>query len=243
MSTKPAVPVRILMTGFGPFPGVPANASERIVLRAAELPLPPRIALFTGIIPVSWADARDAVREAVAETQPHAILHFGVSRRVTCFEVETRAFNLSGPKPDAAGAIRPGEPLDMHGERALEATLAPARLIGALRRGGHPARISRDAGRYLCNAVLYWSLRDAGAGAPLTAFVHLPVFDASNVKPRLSLEAAVSGARSLVLAAAEAVVLAGGSGNSKRGGSTGYGSQALHGTWRPRHRAVRQHRR
>ncbi len=217
MSNRPAPPVRILMTGFGPFPGVPENASEWIVLRASRLPLPPRIALFTRIIPVTWANAREAVRKAAAETQPHAILHFGVSRRVTCFEVETRAFNFSGPKPDAEGAARPGQPLEIHGERVLEATLAPARLLGALRRGSYPAQLSRDAGRYLCNALFYWSLRDAGVQGPLTAFIHLPVFDASSRKPSLSPDEAVSGAHSLVRAAAEAVLLKSASLNRKRG--------------------------
>jgi pyroglutamyl-peptidase len=230
--------VRILVTGFGPFPGVPYNASTAIVAALAEAAATPGIELKTEIIPVLWSYARGVSRDTIARARPHAILHFGVSKRLTGFEIETRAFNLSGPKEDCAGAVQACHPLNISGERMLEATLPPAILLRALRREGLPAEISRNPGRYLCNALFYWSLADASEGGPLVSFIHMPAFSAE-VSPRLTQKEAVAGAQVLVRAAAQAVLLARESGNGKRGGRKGDGSQAFHGTKRASRRVAR----
>jgi pyroglutamyl-peptidase len=231
MRNRPAPPVRILVTGFGPFPGVPNNASAPIVAELAKSAAMPGIEVMTEIIPVLWPYARGVARDVIARAKPHAILHFGVSKRLTGFEIETRAFNLSGPKEDCAGGVRPCTPLDISGERMLEATLPPAILLHALRREGLPAQISRDAGRYLCNALFYWSLADAGADGPLVSFVHMPACNAG-ILPRLTPKEAAAGAQVLVRAAAQAVLLAKGNGNGGRRGRKSDGSQAFHGTER-----------
>ena len=231
MRNSPAPPVRILVTGFGPFPGVPNNASAPVVAELARSAAKPGIELMTEIIPVMWDYARGVARAAVARAKPHAILHFGVSKRLTGFEIETRAFNLSGPKEDCAGGIRPRTPLDISGKRVLEATLPPAILLQALRREGLPAQISRNAGRYLCNALFYWSLADAGSGGPLVSFIHMPAFSAG-ILPRLTPKEAAAGAQVLIRAAAQAVLLANGSGNGGRWGYKTDGSQTFYRTER-----------
>lgn len=51
-----------------------------------------------------------------------------------------------------------------------------AALLRAAREGGVPARLSHDAGRYLCN-YLYWRALEAAArqgGPALVAFIHIP---------------------------------------------------------------------
>jgi pyroglutamyl-peptidase len=238
MRNRPAPPVRILVTGFGPFPGVPDNASAPIVAALAKSAEVPGIELKTEIIPVLWAYARGVARDAIARAKPHAILHFGVSKRLTGFEIETRALNLSGPKEDCAGATRPCTPLDISGKRVLEATLPPAILLRALRQEGLPAQISRNAGRYLCNALFYWSLADARAGGPLVSFIHMPAFNA-DVLPRLTQKEAAAGAQVLVRAAAQAVLLARDSANGRRRGLKSNGSQAFHRIERNSRRVAR----
>jgi pyroglutamyl-peptidase len=230
MRSRPAPPVRVLVTGFGPFPGVPDNASVAIVAALAGSAAMPGIELVTEIVPVLWTYARGVARDAVARAKPHAILHLGVSKRLTGFEVETRAFNLSGPKEDCAGSAGLCRPLDISGERMLKATLPPAILVRALRREGLPAQISRDPGRYLCNALFYWSLADARDGGPLVSFVHMPAFGA-DVLTRLTMEEALAGVQVLVRATAKAVLLAKQSGNSRRGRKDD-GSKAFRGTRR-----------
>jgi pyroglutamyl-peptidase len=237
MRTRPAPPVRVLVTGFGPFPGVPDNATGPVVAALAGSAAMPGIELVTEIIPVLWTFARGVARDAAARAKPHAILHFGVSKRLKGFEIETRAFNLSGPKEDCAGSVWPRRPLDISGERMLEATLPPAILVRALRREGLPAQISKDPGRYLCNALFYWTLADAREGGPLVSFIHMPAFGA-DVSPRLTQKEALAGAQVLVRAAAKAVLLANESGNGRRGRKDD-GSQAFHGTRRTCRRVAR----
>lgn len=201
--------VRVLVTGFGPFPGAPHNASASLVTALAQSAQIHGIELFAEVIPVMWADAGKAAREAIARVEPHAVLHFGVSKRATGFEIETRAFNASGPKQDHAGVVRPSRPLDRSGMRVLFATMPPAILLRALRRGGFPAQLSRNAGRYLCNAVFYWSLSDAGSSGRLVSFIHIPAL-APDAKAgqRFSLKDAIAGAHVLIRASAQAVLLA-----------------------------------
>ena len=225
--------VRVLVTGFGPFPGIPQNASASLVLALEKsAALLPGLSIAAAIFPVVWSEARAAAREAAARFKPDAILHFGVSKRVSGFEIETRAFNISGPKEDHAGATRPESQLVAAGKPVLMATLPPFHLLDRLKRGGFPAAVSDDAGRYLCNALFYWSLSDAGTEGPLVSFVHIPALGtAGKVEPRITMEEAVAGARILVRASAEAVLRAKENGLSQGGGNS-HGSQTLYGDGR-----------
>ena len=57
------------------------------------------------------------------------------------------------------------------------------RLAGATRTTAAPARLSRDAGRYLCN-YLYWrALEQVRDGRPLVQFIHIPPVG-HNARPR-----------------------------------------------------------
>ncbi len=185
--------------------------------------------IATAIIPVIWASARAAARQAAARFQPHAILHLGVSKQAAGFEIETRAFNISGPKEDHAGVVRSEKPLVRAGKPVLMSTLPALDLVEALAKDGFPAALSEDAGRYLCNALFYWSLCDAEAHGRLVSFIHMPALGAEDAaEARLTMEEAVEGARILVRACAEAVLRAKQDGISQRGGSIGHGSQALY---------------
>ena len=226
--------VRVLATGFGPFPGIERNASEAIVRALGRFPeCAPRVEVETAVIPVAWAEAQGVARRAIARFEPHAVLHFGVSKRAQGFEIETRAFNIGGPKEDAAGVVRPVTRLVRGAPRLLEASLPPRLLLRALRSGGYPAELSNNAGRYLCNALFYWSLMDAQAHGRLVSFVHIPALGAGmQVQPRIAMDEAVAATRILVRASAEAVLRAKPSGAATRGGRNGNGSQGIHGNGR-----------
>ena len=221
--------VRVLVTGFGPFPGIPHNASTSVALALEDSPVTPGVDIATAIIPVVWATARLAARKAVARFRPHAVLHFGVSKRASGFEIETRAFNMSGRKEDQAGMVRRANALVRAGKPVLTPTLPPLDLVRALRKDGFPAALSEDPGRYLCNALFYWSLYEGESDGRLVSFVHMPAIGAeAEVRPRLTMEEAVAGARILVRASAEAVLRAKQDELSQRGEIIGHGSQTLH---------------
>ncbi len=167
----------VLVTGFGPFPGVPVNATMRLLpelARAAERQFPD-VHLAAEVLPTEWLAAPRRLERLLAELAPDFALHFGVSSRARGFEIERRARNVCAAQPDAAGLPPAGGRLSDGGAEHLHASVPVAHIVERLRRRGIPAFVSRDAGAYLCNATLYHSL-SSGRQAPgrRIGFVHLP---------------------------------------------------------------------
>ncbi|WP_170937096.1 MULTISPECIES: pyroglutamyl-peptidase I [Rhodomicrobium] len=179
--------IRILVTGFGPFPGVPFNASAALIGHLAETDRlrGAGVSLHTAVLPTDWRRASAEAGALIRSIRPDAIVHFGVARRAKGFQVETRAFNATRPVLDHDGrmpggrSVRPGAP------PMLAVTVPSERLVRSLRLARLPAVLSRDAGRYLCNAILYQSLLQARAAAdpPLAGFVHIPALPPISAGP------------------------------------------------------------
>jgi len=169
--------VRILITGFGRFPGAPVNPSGLVAARLARRRRPalaetPRIAHV-------FATRYDAVdRELpalLAREKPDIVVMFGVAARSRQVRVEQRARNRIALFPDA-GRHRPATRTIAPRRDALRNPLQIARLVGAARMAGVAAAPSRNAGTYLCNYV-YWRALDAAAapdGPGLVIFIHVP---------------------------------------------------------------------
>ncbi len=187
--------VRVLLTGFGPFPSVVDNASAWLV---AELALQaqarfPQCKIGFEILPTEWAAAPERLRKLLEHHDPDIVLSFGVAQDAVGFRLEARAANACRPAPDAAGLL-PIKPLIRADGPAHIAGSAPIEAIAArLTACGHPVLISEDAGGYLCNAAYYAALDHAaccGSNARIV-FVHLP----SDLRiGALTIERAVDGA-------------------------------------------------
>jgi pyroglutamyl-peptidase len=168
----------VLLTGFGPFPGVPVNATMRLVPMLAEAAPRafPGVEFSTLLLATEWETAPARARHVLQETRPDLVLHFGVSGRARGFEIETRARNDCQLSADAAGFYPAGPRLAPEADAVLRATLPVHHIVGRLRALRIPAYASRDAGAYLCNALLWRSLeadREA-ARATRIGFVHIP---------------------------------------------------------------------
>lgn len=176
--------IRILLTGFGPFPGVPFNASSTLVDHLAEAPgrLVPRPSIVSATLPTDWREAAVQSRRLVETVDPDVILHFGVSRRCTGFEVETQARNHASVFLDHAGRTPEGRKLRRGAPPTLKTTLPAPVLAQRLRLAGLPAVVSSDAGRYICNAVLYETLLQIRDRKPATlvGFIHIPALPSLN---------------------------------------------------------------
>ena len=171
--------LRILITGFGPFPGAPFNPTMPLVKRLTALRRPAldAVELTSHIFHVTYATVDRELPELIAQRRPDAMLMFGLANRTPYLRIETRARNaITTTFPDAdrrvarKGAIVAG---------AAPMTFGPhmAKLLHAARATGIDARASRDAGSYLCN-YLSWRAIEATriAGGPqLAAFVHIPL--------------------------------------------------------------------
>jgi pyroglutamyl-peptidase len=201
--------LRVLITGFGPFPGAPFNPTMPLVKRLAQLRRPAfdDVIFSSHIFHVTYATVDRELPELIAALRPDALLSFGLADRTAFMRIETRARNaVTTTFPDAdRNHARKGSIVDA----ADAATFGPhtAKLLRAARATGIDARASRDAGSYLCN-YLSWRAIEAvrrDNGPRLAAFVHIPLLArgvSSQVegKPhRITLEDLVDAGEAMLL--------------------------------------------
>jgi pyroglutamyl-peptidase len=168
--------LRIALTGFGPFPGVPFNASGQLIRNLVETPprLPHGSRLYSIVLPTDWRAGMDALATFMGAVKPHIALHVGVSSRARGFVIETRAYNQTSTRADCSGQLALARCVRRGAPASVETRLPAARLLQRLRMEGIPAVVSADPGRYLCNAVMFESLNGASHAAPMAGFIHIP---------------------------------------------------------------------
>lgn len=146
----------VLVTAFEPFADWSVNSSrEAAVALAGDRPI-----LNVRILPVDHLAAAAALRDALHALRPGLVLCAGLAPDpVPRLELRARA-------PAALGASGPER-------RGLWPWAA---ALDAIRAEGLPARLSTDAGGYVCETVYWTALDRAGTqpGPRRAAFLHLP---------------------------------------------------------------------
>jgi len=171
--------LRILITGFGPFPGAPYNPTIPLVKRLTQLRRPAfdDVEFASHIFHVTYATVDRELPKLIAGFRPDALLSFGLADRTPFMRVETRARNaVTTTFPDAdrnharKGSIVDGADAELFGPHT-------ARLLRAACSTGIDARASRDAGSYLCNYLSWRSIEAVRKenGPRLAAFIHIPL--------------------------------------------------------------------
>lgn len=165
---------RVLLTGFGPYPGVAENPSGWLAeTLAARGPLH-NCDLHAFVLPAEWKAIATRTPRLYDALQPHVMIHFGVAPRTRALRIERSAHNLTASRTDACG-VRPGaNAIAPEGALRLDTGLPVARLAAHLRTQGIAARTSQSCGRYLCNFLYYRSLQWARSHARDALFVHVP---------------------------------------------------------------------
>jgi pyroglutamyl-peptidase len=169
----------LLVAGFGPFPGTPRNPSADLVraLGRARRPALAETNVHVVVLPTVYAAVERDLQRLIARLKPAAILLCGLAGGADRLRVETRAVNaVSRVHPDAARVIPREHVVRRGAPRELFVNAPVRRLLAAARDAGVPARLSRDAGRYVCNASLFHCLDTARAkqNPPLVTFIHIP---------------------------------------------------------------------
>jgi pyroglutamyl-peptidase len=168
--------MHVLLIGFGPFPGAAKNPSADLAkaLARRRRPALAGIARAAHELATTYA-AVDRDLPGLFAQRPDIVLIFGLAARRRHLSIETRARNaVSVLFPDASG-YRPRRGVIAPGEPSARKPVTPlAGLLGAMRPSGVPTRLSRDAGRYLCNYAYWRALQRADHGKPLVQFVHIP---------------------------------------------------------------------
>ncbi len=181
----------LVLTGFGAFPGVPDNPTQRLVEHFRQQPalLPQDTALH--LLDVDYRSV-GAQLDALLHEPPRALILTGYSNLATAITLETRAHGICAPdKPDATGHIPPSsaeQPPTLHTRIELDA------LRCVLEAEDLPAAISHDAGQYLCNFSYRHALQRVEELEHDTKvlFVHLPALSdtplAANAAAHLPLD-------------------------------------------------------
>lgn len=170
--------LRVLLTGFGPFPGVPDNPSGWIAeTLGRSLPGGANQDLrFQGaVLATAWETVSADVARLHRECRPHLMVHFGVDPCAKGVRLERAAHNRADAREDAHGARPACSLISTGGPERLETQLPVSHLAAQLRDQGHAARVSNSCGRYLCNALYYRSLAWAEEHGGTALFVHVPL--------------------------------------------------------------------
>ena len=190
----------VLLTGFGPFPGLADNPTGKLVPELARRGRVefPAYDFETEILATVWQAAPPRAAELHAHHEPALVLHFGVAKSAQGFRIESQARNACQLTLDAHGDVPATKIISPGGPHTRPVTIPTRDIISQLQQRGYPVELSDDAGDYLCNAVLYHSLNAASATAsrvPATGFIHIP---ADLCAGALSYEAAVAGALAII---------------------------------------------
>ncbi|HWP16325.1 MAG TPA: pyroglutamyl-peptidase I [Xanthobacteraceae bacterium] len=196
----------VLITGFGRFPGAPFNPSAPLARALTKRKRPAFSDIYRAvhIFETSYAAVDRDLPKLIARHKPDILLMFGLAARTPFVRIETRARNamsilfpdVSGYRPDERGIVK--AKTDAIGAAPFQHLLRSARANRVT------ARMSRDAGRYLCNYVYWRALEASRSGTPLAQFIHIP--PTSNGPRPKGRRRRVSQAA--LLRAAEAILLA-----------------------------------
>jgi pyroglutamyl-peptidase len=193
--------LRILVTGFGPFPGAPENPTGPAVRALARTPRP-GVTVKAHVFATRYKTVDRALPRLLKDFRPDALIMFGLATRSRAIRVETLARNRISHHPDAGGYTRGPCAIDAALARSLPVRAPATSILRALQRTSLPARLSRNAGDYLCNYTLWHATRAAGepAGPKLAAFIHMPP-----LSKRVTPERLVAAGEAILTAAVQSL--------------------------------------
>jgi pyroglutamyl-peptidase len=170
-------PLKILVTGFGRFPGAPSNPTTPLVARLVRAARRQGLDCVAHVFATRYAVVDRELPALIAKHRPDAIVMFGLAGRRRHVSIELVARNrVSTWFPDAGGAAPARAAIAAGAAASRRGRAAFSHLLAAARATRVRTRLSRDAGKYLCNYV-YWRALEAAAqpdGPRRAVFIHVP---------------------------------------------------------------------
>ena len=170
--------MKLLVTGFGAFPGVSINTSEQLVAAwMRDRPDWPFDDMKFEVLPTTYDIAGARVSELIREYQPDHALLLGVATTQSTVRLERFALNIDDSTvPDAAGTLRQSRIIAPDRPHAMTTPIDLDRLRAALMHASVIAEISNHAGTYVCNHTYYSALLAASQFQNRcdVLFVHVP---------------------------------------------------------------------
>jgi pyroglutamyl-peptidase len=168
--------MRVLVTGFGPFPGQPRNATAEMV-RGLTVP---GVDIRSVVLPVAWHKAPELALREARDFGATLVIMSGVAAPSGVLKVECGATTSTGKRADVDGTIieaPEGSPVVMMSFDVRAAVRAARRAIrdrapvfGNVLKGARLAPV-RKTNDYLCNHLAY---HVALANVAPCGFLHWP---------------------------------------------------------------------
>ncbi|MCL7024561.1 hypothetical protein MKW94_010817 [Papaver nudicaule] len=201
MGTQEAAAIKIHVTGFKAFHGIPENPTETIVCKLKEFigrrGLPSGVSLDSctiletageGALPMLYQVLESGVGEQVIW------VHLGVNNEGQKFAIEHQAVNEATFRcPDELGwQPQKLQIISDDGDisRTIQTTCRADRISEFLKKG-YDVENSYNAGRFVCNYVYYHSLRFAERKGYKSLFVHVPLFSAIDEDTQMQFAASL----------------------------------------------------
>ncbi|KAI3971423.1 hypothetical protein MKW92_029202 [Papaver armeniacum] len=186
METKEAATIKIHVTGFKAFHGVPENPTEAIVSKLKEFisrrGLPSGVSLEScTILETAGEGALPMLYQVLGSDIGEQVIwvHLGVNNEGQKFAIEHQAVNEATFRcPDELGwQPQKLQIISEDGDisRTRQTSCCDDRIVKFLKKG-YDVDISYSAGRFVCNYVYYHSLRFAEKKGHKSLFVHVPLF-------------------------------------------------------------------
>ncbi|XP_027017180.1 pyroglutamyl-peptidase 1 isoform X1 [Tachysurus fulvidraco] len=164
-------PELIVLTGFGPFRQYLVNQSWEAVKGLKRMGLGANIEIHIVEIPVCYSKAQQAIAEIWHNLKPKVAIHVGIASGTKCIILEQTGKNSGYKDRDVCGICPADNCCIQGGAERLDSIIDMRSIAKCLKGLGLDVIYSRDAGRYLCDFVLYHSLH---YGQRRAALIHVP---------------------------------------------------------------------
>ena len=188
-------PLKLTVTGFGPFPGFEQNPSAQIVKHLSNRrPEGSCFKISTHVFPVEYQGTYHRVLNAIQQSNPDILIMLGVYSGNLEVRLEKVARNSNASrKPDNLGLYQTEGTIVPEGPERFDSTLPLKHFVAELQQIGLPAVQSLSATRYLCNNHYYLAkyFQKERKFNYECLFVHVP--DLNNKEFGLSVETVADG--------------------------------------------------
>jgi pyroglutamyl-peptidase len=191
----------VLVTGFEPFGGARSNPSQRVA-EALDGAVVAGMRVRSVVLPCRFGAAPEALRRALRRHRPDVVVSLGLAGNRSAITPEWLARNrLDARIPDNAGYQPRRQRINPRGPQTRRTGLPARDIAAALRAAGFPARVSRSAGRFVCNEVFYRLMEACPRRSGVRAgFIHVPPLGARGMTlaqlvraVRLAIEVGITG--------------------------------------------------
>jgi pyroglutamyl-peptidase len=167
---------KLLLTGFGPFDKHPYNPSQELVCYFHNQTIN-EFHIFSSVLPVEYETSIKQINLLIEEVNPCVVINIGLAHDRKEITPELIAINYQHSEiADNAGVIKKYSVIDKESYESFFSTLPLEKIISNLENHHLPVKLSSSAGTYVCNSVMYQSLRKIHLEQRecLAGFIHIP---------------------------------------------------------------------